>query len=184
MSTATVDQLAGAIAHIGQLIAGIKPDQWGDPTPCAGWDVQALVSHLVLGNAIDTSALTARPMTFRALQAGFDESAGELVAAFRAPGALDRTLEIPFGRVPGVVALHLRLTELLVHGWDLSQATGQPAGFADDVVEQALTHTAPMLTAMPDGRRPFDAPVKAAASAPALDRLAFRLGRRPFSVGR
>ncbi|MFI7602895.1 TIGR03086 family metal-binding protein [Actinoplanes sp. NPDC049681] len=181
MTTATVAQLTAAAERVGRLIAGVKPDQWGDPTPCAGWDVQALVSHLVLGNVVDVSALTARPMTFRSLQAGFDESAADLAAAFRAPGALDRTVEVPFGRVSGAVALHLRLTELLVHGWDLALATGQPPAFADEVVEQELAHTAPMLTGMPVGRRPFADAVDQPPSAPALDRLAARLGRRPLS---
>ncbi|MEV8504438.1 TIGR03086 family metal-binding protein [Actinoplanes sp. NPDC051475] len=182
MTAATVAQLTAAADRVGRLIAGVKPDQWGDPTPCAGWDVQALVGHLVLGNAVDVSVLAARPMTFRDLQAGFDESAAGLTAAFQAPGALERTVEVPFGRISGAIALHLRLTELLVHGWDLARATGQPPGFADDVVEQELAHTAPMLAAMPAGRRPFADAVDQAPSAPPLDRLAARLGRRPAAA--
>ncbi|WP_158277763.1 TIGR03086 family metal-binding protein [Pseudosporangium ferrugineum] len=178
MTTATVDQLTATAERVDRLIAGIKPDQWSEPTPCPEWDVQALVSHLVLGNAMVTSALTAEPMTFRTLRAGFDESVETLTAALRRPGALDRTVEVPFGRVSGVLAVHLRLTELLVHGWDLARATGQPTGFADDVVEQELAHTAPMLTGMPGDRRPFAAPVTAEPAAPPLDRLAALLGRR------
>ena len=48
------------------------------------------------------------------------ESAAALLDAFRQPGVLERTVTIAFGNVPGVVALHLRVTESLVHGWDLA----------------------------------------------------------------
>jgi len=178
VTAATVDQLVATAERVGRLVAGVKPDQWGDPTPCADWDVQSLVSHLVLGNAIVTSALTAKPMTYRSLQASFEESATTLVAAFGRPGILDRSVDVPFGRVTGAMALHLRLTELLVHGWDLARATRQPVDFAEDVVEQEFTVTAPVLAGMPAGERPFAAPVVVDESAPALERLVARLGRR------
>ncbi|MEV4706699.1 TIGR03086 family metal-binding protein [Actinoplanes sp. NPDC049316] len=178
MTAATVDQLTATAERVGRLVAGVKPDQWGDPTPCADWDVQSLVSHLVLGNAMVTSALTSRPMTYRSLQADFDESAATLTAAFRAPGVLERSVDVPFGRVTGVMALHLRLTELLVHGWDLARATGQPVDFAEDVIEQEFTVTAPVLAGMPDHERPFAAPIPVDESAPPLERLVARLGRR------
>ena len=177
MTAVTVDQLAVTAERVGHLVAGVKPDQWSDPTPCADWDVQSLVSHLVLGNAMVTSALTARPMTYASLRAGFEESTATLAEAFRRPGVLERSFDVPFGRVTGAMALHLRLTELLVHGWDLARATGQPVDFAEDVVEQELTVTAPVLAGMPDGERPFAAPVAVDESAPLLTRLVAKLGR-------
>ena len=36
---------------------------------------------------------------------------------------------MPFGTIPGVAALHLRITELLVHGWDLARTTTSPSAF-------------------------------------------------------
>ena len=32
------------------VITGIRPGQWAAPTPCQGWDVRALVNHVVAGN--------------------------------------------------------------------------------------------------------------------------------------
>ncbi|AGL13804.1 TIGR03086 family metal-binding protein [Actinoplanes sp. N902-109] len=177
MGAATVDQLSGVVERVGQVISAIKPDQWGDPTPCPEWDVQALVRHMVLGNVMDTSGLLTRPPTHRELLAGFDETAAALVAAFRQPGVLDRILEVPFGRVDGLMALHLRLTELLVHGWDLARATGQHVDFPDDVVAQELGFTARALAALPAPRRPFAPAVATPETAPVLDRLVASLGR-------
>ena len=85
---------------------------------------------------------------------------------------------MPFGTVPGAVALHLRLTEVLVHGWDLAQATGQVAAFPQDLAEQELAFTRDALGALPPGRSPFAPPTPAPDTAPALDRLAACLGRR------
>lgn len=177
MNQATVEQLADAADRTGRLVAGIKPDQWGEPTPCAEWDVQSLVAHLINGNTMVASAIAGRAPTYKSLRAGFDESAATLLAAFQQPGALEKVVEVPFGRVPGVVALHLRLTELLVHGWDLARATGQPTDFPADLAEQELAFTVAALAAMPPERRPFEPSKPVADSAPALDRLAARLGR-------
>src|SRR5438067_13258207 len=44
--TDTVALLERALDQTAGLIAAIEPAQAGLPTPCAGWDVRALVSHL------------------------------------------------------------------------------------------------------------------------------------------
>src|SRR6266704_4353065 len=41
---------APALDHTGRVVAGIAPDRWQGDTPCAGWDVRALLNHLVAGN--------------------------------------------------------------------------------------------------------------------------------------
>jgi uncharacterized protein (TIGR03086 family) len=179
VTQATVEQLAEAVDRTARLVAGIKPGQWGDPTPCTDWDVQALVAHLINGNTIVAAVVAGVPPTCQSLRADFEQSAATMLAAFRLPGALDREVEVPYGRVPGVIALHLRLTELLAHGWDLARATGQPVEFAEATVEQELAYTAEALAAIPPARSPFEPPAPVAADAPALDRLAARLGRSP-----
>lgn len=102
-----------------------------------------------------------------------------LQAAFAQPGVLEKVVTVPIGAVPGVVALHLRIAESLVHGWDLAQATGQPTdGLPDDLAEQELEFSRRRLPDLPPDRRPF-APVQPVSDdAPALDRLVALLGRR------
>ena len=68
----------------------------------------------------------------------YREAADDLQAAFRQPGALESAVQVPVGTVPGAVALHLRITEALVHGWDLARATGQAARLPDDLAEEEL----------------------------------------------
>ncbi|HWG74657.1 MAG TPA: TIGR03086 family metal-binding protein [Acidimicrobiales bacterium] len=188
MEESPVEHLAGALDACGRLIVGIRPDQWAAATPCPAWTVRDLVAHLVAGNRLFIGALGGEApdpsgagapdaSAPAALVEGYRATVGPLLKAFAAPGVLQRMVSVPFGTVPGIVALHLRITETLVHGWDLARATGQDARFPDDLVEQELAFTKPKLDAIPPDRSPF-APAKPIANdAPALDRLAAMLGR-------
>lgn len=152
--------------------------------PCPGWTVRDLVSHIVTGNRMFAGILRGDPPAAPAgspagedLVTAYRDAASGLLAAFSEPGALEREVSVPFGTVPGIAALHLPITELLVHGWDLARATGRPASFPDDLAEQELAFTRARLGDIAAGRRPFGPPQPAAADAPAIDRLAACLGR-------
>ncbi|MHB1533489.1 MAG: maleylpyruvate isomerase family mycothiol-dependent enzyme [Acidimicrobiales bacterium] len=51
------EQLAAAAEVTGQVIDGVRDDQWGLPTPCEDWTVRDLVEHVVGGNDGFTAAL-------------------------------------------------------------------------------------------------------------------------------
>jgi len=189
VSTPTVEQLSRALDGCYALVVGIGTAQWAAPTPCSDWTVRDLVGHLVVGNRFFADALQGRPVPTRealvARQAhvepdpvGAHRATGEaLLAAFRLPGALERPMTIPFGTVPGAVALHLRITEALTHGWDLARATGQVPVFDDAVAEQELAFSGAVLGDAPAARQRFAAPQPVRDGAPVLDRLAALLGR-------
>ncbi len=59
------------------------------------------------------------------LVAAFPVAMAELHAAVHSPGALDRTINAPFGEVPGDVFARFVAMDGLVHGWDIATATGQ-----------------------------------------------------------
>jgi uncharacterized protein (TIGR03086 family) len=181
MASPTVDQLRDALAQAGDLLGRIGSEQWGAATPCEDWDVHALVSHVVTGNRLFAAALRGEPAPAPAvdddLVAAFAQSATDVVAAFAEPGALDRIVRVPFGTVPATVALHLRISEILVHGWDLARATGQAVPFDDAVAEQELGFSHASLGAIPPDRRPFAAPKPAPPDSSALVRLVALLGR-------
>jgi uncharacterized protein (TIGR03086 family) len=178
------EQLAAVAELTGQVIDGVSDDQWGLPTPCEDWTVRDLVEHVVAGNDSFTAALYGQPgaplpSAERSgdLATQYRCSAQELVRAFRQPGTLESMVSVPFGTVPGAVALHLRVTELLVHGWDVARATGQAVAFPEDVAERELAFSRRILEDIPPGRRPFAPPEPVAGDAPAIDRLAALLGR-------
>jgi uncharacterized protein (TIGR03086 family) len=63
--------------------------------------------------------------------------------AFAEPGALERTVHHPMGDFPGSRLLQMRLTDNVVHGWDLATALGLPATIADDLAEHLYQRLAP-----------------------------------------
>jgi uncharacterized protein (TIGR03086 family) len=190
--SAPLDALATALDRTGDLLAGLRADEWSSPTPCTGWTVRDLVNHLVGGNRLFTDALRGVPLPPREVlgrRSGEDQLGGDpvatyrtgaqaLLAAVRAPGALDSVLALPAGDLPGPAAVHLRTVELLVHGWDLAAATGRPAPFPDELAAAELGFSRDLLARMPEGRRPFAPSEPVPDDAPALDRLAALLGRR------
>lgn len=190
MADAPVTQLAQALSITGGLVAGVGDGQWGAPTPCTGWTVRDLVNHLVVGHRAFAMLLRGEPLAeVRKLSGGdqlgadavaaYRESAADLLAAFGQPGVMERTVTVPIGEVPGLVALHLRLVEALVHGWDLARATDQPVTFPPGLAEQELDFTIAKLADVPPGHSPFAPPQPAPGNAPTLDRLAAHLGRPP-----
>ena len=188
---ATVDQLDSVQSVVEPLVAAVASDQWDAPTPCGDWDVRALLTHVVGGNRVFAAAVRGTPLeqARQAVLAGdplgadpaaaYAAAAADVAAAFRAHAALDRPVTIPFGTVPAAVALHLRIAEALVHGWDLARATGRTVSFPDDVVEQEIAFSREFLPQVPPGRQPFGAPQPVADDAPPLDRLVALLGRDP-----
>ena len=111
----------------------------------------------------------------------FRDSAAALLAAFGRPGVLERTYHGPLGTATGADRLQIRLYDLLAHGWDLAQATGQPAGLPDDLAEQSLAFVRTQLTEQARPGR-FGPAQIAAEQASAIERLVAFLGR-PLGTG-
>jgi uncharacterized protein (TIGR03086 family) len=193
MAADPVAPLSTALDATGELVAGVRADQWQLPTPCSDWTVRQLVNHVVGGQRLFTRVLHGEPLPDPSQlgrrggqdqlgddpSAAYRESAEAMLAAFRAPGVLQQTHTIPAGTLPGPAVVHLRTVETLVHGWDLARATGQAPPFPDALAEAELGFSRDLLGRLPEGRQPFAPSRPVADGAPAIDRLAALLGRDP-----
>jgi uncharacterized protein (TIGR03086 family) len=86
---------------------------------------------------------------------------------------------LPIGTVPAEIALRIAAGDLLVHAWDLAQATGQPFEPPADFVAAADGFYRLAIT---DDMREggfFGAEVEVADDAAAMDKLLAFAGRQP-----
>jgi uncharacterized protein (TIGR03086 family) len=180
-----IAQLEELAPHLGGVVGGITPDQLDDPTPCAGFTVRGVLQHMVGGAAAFAAAYRGEEPNAPDLTdplGGFASALGGLVAAIREPGALDRTIDAPFGEVSGETFARFVALDGLVHGWDLATATGQAYEPPDTLVAAATEFARATIDPLRDGDTFADAVVPA-ADASAIERLANLTGRhRPATT--
>jgi uncharacterized protein (TIGR03086 family) len=183
-------ELGRAFDAVGRLISNIRADQWSAPTPCTEWSVRRVVNHLIGMNRVFAALLADQPPPPRPSEdhveddpvSAYRDSAAALQFAFGQPGVLERTDHSPLGTATGAERLQIRLYDLLAHGWDLAEATEQPADLPDDLAERSLAFARTQLT---DQARPgrFGPAQLVANEAPAIERLVAFLGRPVTSGG-
>jgi uncharacterized protein (TIGR03086 family) len=180
-----VGQLRDAIAIFADVFRNVTPDQMSLPTPSDEWDVRALINHVVLGNTWAAANVRAgsapRPsgdaLGDRPPLDAFMASADDLLAAFSEPGALERTVTMPFGEMPAARLATFRWIDLISHAWDLAKATGQNTDLAPEMCETALVISRQLLDGRDRTHAPYKDEVLVPADAHAADRLAGYLGK-------
>jgi uncharacterized protein (TIGR03086 family) len=188
MDDRAVELFAESIGRFADRVDDIADEQWDRPTPCADWDVRALVDHVCteqlwaphlvdgetieqVGDRYDGDVLGDDPKgTFRrAVEAS--------TAAFQRAD-LDAIVHLSFGDVPCRVYLDQMLTDAEVHGWDLCKGLG-----ADTELEpETASYLLPGMEAQEELIRAsgmFGDPVPVDDDADDAARLLALLGRRP-----
>jgi uncharacterized protein (TIGR03086 family) len=178
---------AQALDGTGRVVAGIPANRWQSATPCDGWDVHALLNHLVAGNLwaaelaaggtiagagdrFDGDLLGADPV------AAYAASAAAAAAVFRRPGAMDAPCAVSYGPVPGSIYAGHRFVDVFVHGWDLAVATGQDADLDPALMQACREVVEPQIEAF-RGAGAFGAELPAPTGATAQDQFLALLGR-------
>lgn len=125
--------LAAAAEHFGLLLAQVRVEQSGAPTPCDPWTVRDLIEHVIGGNQWAARLLAGASAAEAMAQVKATAFSGDLIAdytagvqaqqaAFSADGALDRTVAHFIGPVPARQFLGMRIGDVLIHSWDLARA--------------------------------------------------------------
>jgi uncharacterized protein (TIGR03086 family) len=179
-----------AMAQTESVVAAVKPAQLEAPTPCAEYDVRALLSHIVggltrvaiVGEGGDALARPARAddVPDDGWLAAYRAAAAQAGAAWADDAKLDAVVEVSWGKIPGRFALAGYVQEILVHGWDLARATGQPAERDPELAIWALAGARRILP--PENRGddiPFGPVVEVPPDAAPYAQLAAWLGRHP-----
>jgi len=176
--TGAVELLDRSLAWTRGGLALVTPDRLGDPTPCARWDLAALLHHM--DDALDafTEAATGEVSLVPTAAAPRLESIRAKACALlgwwceHPPDAVRvGDLQLPSGLLVGTAAL-----EITVHGWDVHRSVGSRRPLPDELAADLLPVAA--LTVGPADRPArFAAAVPVAEDAPASQRLLAHLGR-------
>jgi uncharacterized protein (TIGR03086 family) len=168
--------------HAQQVIGNVRPDQLDNKTPCPEWTVRDLLAHQIGVVAGMGAAASGQPRPDFTLApdpaAQFAEVSAATLQAWRAPGALDRTVNGGPGPMPGRVLAGINVVDTATHTWDLATATGQPAALPEGIAEVAVEVSRQIMTPeLRNGR--FGQEVTPPAGADATTQLVAFLGRTP-----
>jgi uncharacterized protein (TIGR03086 family) len=170
---------------VAGLIANLTPDHREMPTPCTEWTVHDLIEHMCQGGHMIAGGLQgqAPPEVAPDYLANGPAQGWSSVMAHMAeaatPDALAATHQMPFGEVPGEVALSVIVADQLTHAWDLARATGQEVDVDDELAAWALATWQAVVPAESRTGDGFKAAVPVDDDAPVLDQLVGYTGRTP-----
>ncbi len=172
---------------LGGVVSTITPEQLDNATPCAGYTVRGILDHMIGGATAFAGAFRGTPGDATPPDSGdkvadFGSALGDLAAAMHEPGALDRTVQAPFGEVAGTDFARFVVLDGLVHGWDLSTATGQPYDPPERLVVEVFEFARNTVDPLRDGDT-FKAAVEVLAGATVLEQLVAYTGRNPGEIG-
>lgn len=128
-----------------RLLDGVGADQWTQPTPCAEWDVRALVNHVVgeqcwvqpllegqtiadVGDRFDGDVLGDDPVTTGRARAA--ESIGAVDAQVPAGGRV----HLSYGDEDAEEYIRQVAADHLIHGWDLAAGSGQERAMDPELI--------------------------------------------------
>ncbi|HXA27506.1 MAG TPA: TIGR03086 family metal-binding protein [Candidatus Angelobacter sp.] len=187
-----LEALDRAAEGFSRRLHAATDSDWTRPTPCTEWDVRALVLHVVGGDHMtvalldgatsEESMVAAQAAAAAAgeLRAAFDESVAAQRAAFARPGALDGVVHHVVGDVPGRMLLGFRLSDMLIHSWDLARGLGVDEALDPEVVELVWGFSEPLSAGLKrSGRFGEGASGELGEEASLQDRLLDLHGRRP-----
>ncbi|HET7017289.1 MAG TPA: TIGR03086 family metal-binding protein [Streptosporangiaceae bacterium] len=196
MSTNPQDNIvtldAQAVRESVAIVDRVTAADLARPTPCAGWTLQDLLTHMMTQHYGFAAASTGdggpaqwqlRPLGDDPV-AAYRASAEHVLAAFAVDGVLDRQFPLPeivrAPSFPARQAISFHFIDYVVHSWDVAKTLGIDVTFDQPLLDAALA----VAQAVPTGRARL---VPGAAFAPVvpwsggtrLDDILAILGRSP-----
>ncbi len=184
-----------AAAAMAAVVRGLTPGLLSAPTPCADYDVRALVNHLLFwGPSLAAAGRKQVVPPPAAAESDVDLTAGDwaadllaqldrTAAAWSAPDAWEGGTRI-FGpdETPAPVIGGMLVGELVVHGWDLARATGQHLPVDDELLAYLYEEVS---AGAEQGRQMgvYGPEVPVPGDAPTLHRVLGLTGRDPAWAG-
>ena len=184
------EMLERVVSELRKVVDGITPEQMSSPTPCTSWDVRGVLNHVTGGSIMfaecvengsisdeEFARLSSADLVGDDPSGVFGAAADRALAAFAAPGAMERMVTLPFGTMPAGVAANIAVFDLTVHALDLARATGQSTELDPNVLQAGWDAAQGMLSPELRSTGMFADAQPCADDAPLGDRLMAYTGR-------
>jgi uncharacterized protein (TIGR03086 family) len=177
-----VSATEAVLAVVQPVLRNLTPADQPKPTPCTEFTAHDVGTHL-LESLSQLGAMAGGTVT-RPDEGGLENKVSVMTAqavdAWRTVD-LDGTVPGPGdSEMPASFAAGILPLELMLHGWDLAQASGQDIHISDEVVAYLRTIADSVV---PGGRgRSFGPEVTAPDGATPMEKLAAFAGRTPLSA--
>ncbi len=181
----SLDLLQRADAQMRRIISRVSPEQQAAlPTPCADFDVRALVNHIVYDAQTFTTLLSGgqrqspgADLIGQDWLGAYTTAADGLLSAWRTRGT-QGSLTTGLGELPATWAIGQHISDFVVHAWDVARATAQVADLDPELAEVALAWGRENLKPQFRGQA-FGPEQPVQEDAPVYDRLVAFFGRDP-----
>lgn len=180
-TVAAVELLERAIGYTRGTLVTVTPDLLDRPTPCRRWRLRQLLDHMAdsldtfteaSGGLVPVTVIPASGTPVDVLK----EKACALLGAWSSPAA--ETVWLDDARLDAAVLLSAGALEIVLHGWDVGQATGAGVPLPEELAAELLPLARDLLT---DADRPvrFGPALAPEDTTAATELLAFS-GRQPL----
>ena len=180
--------LRRAVDEITRIVDGLDESDLAKQTPCTEWKVRDLLNHITGGATMfavsaeqgsvpdDVMAAMGGDSLGDDFKGAWKAASARALSAFDDPAVMERNLTLPFGEMPGAMALAVAAADVSTHLCDLSKTTGEPVK-DDELLDAALTLGQQVI--QPGFRMPgvFDAERPCSDDAPMVDRILAFAGR-------
>jgi uncharacterized protein (TIGR03086 family) len=190
----TVVDLEPATRRMADLISGVPDELLDGPTPCPEYTLGDLLDH-VGGLSLAFTAAATKATGDASSQGGSGDATrlgddwrtriprdlAALAEAWRDPAAWSGTTRAGGVELPGEVAGVIALDEVVIHGWDVARASGQPYECDPQSLEAVHGFVAQFSGPGQEEARAglFGPVVEVPDDAPLLDRVIGLTGRDP-----
>jgi uncharacterized protein (TIGR03086 family) len=181
-----------ATKTLADVVAATPDEALSGPTPCEQYTLADLLDHVeglsrafvaVAKKDLDNPLLAGAPGDASHLAADWREriprNLGELAEAWRDPEAWTGMTRAGGFDMPGEVAGVVTLDEVVLHGWDVARATGQPFDCDERLLEHVYEFVKQFASPEPGSGGLFGPIVDVPEDAPLLDRVLGLAGRDP-----
>jgi uncharacterized protein (TIGR03086 family) len=182
-------EMAAAAAQAAKVVNGVPETTLDAPTPCPDWDLRTLLNHTILwtsysaerrahGESVAEDLMTKDFTAEPGFREDYARQIGEAVKAWADPKAWAGEIGVMGDATPAADVGAMLIMEMVLHGWDVAQATGQEYA-CDDAVAEALMNTVEAQAELFRKYQGFAAAVEVPGDATTFDRALGLSGRDP-----